>query len=867
MRCVAPTLIQEPGAGARAIEDKRAELAAVSALPPLTADEVAEIRAIGDNTGSMALKGAAPDFDGAAAADRWPLTDELSELAGRWGIDPARDLVEGAKGQTADDGSVRFALLSAIPLALAAAPASAHELSAGHSDRRGELAFADVAGTVETVDRAAGTEDQGLPLTWCGDERTSDDVLHARNAPTLAQFKVVYAYASDRPSRFAAWKDALQADVSLISRFMGAQSGGRKAPRFDMGTSCGPDYVDVQVVALPGARATYANNLAALKSAVAAQVPAVLGEPRNTIVLADRMSNTPAGYWTGIGESYVSEARGSSSPHNNGGLFAALWVPDAEAAPGASPDGWWAEGMLHELSHNLGAVGDSAPHSSGFGHCFDGYDVMCYPDDPAAPAMTYPCPRTPRAHPPDRDRPRRDDTSTRRPPPALPATHWNVYDNGSSPLCADIMPACGRRSRQAPSPSLTIAFQIARRPPARRRDPRAAAARPLPAAPLHHGRRDALRAPHADRRPQRPALRLPALSVGVPAGTAGRVSYTLRATRGIFSALTAKSAGRRPAARPVAAYGPSSHACENVPRSKNSSRGAVATPWTWTVVDLARLAPARRIGCCRSGPVSAFCATPAARTSPAVESEWKPATSAAPMSNGCEPPRWPSSVTRRRRQRALDGLLERLEGGDARVDRVRSRRCGRSCRPTRRSCRARVRAGPVAAVCAACRLRVEQRALLGGRADPPVDRLQAGERAVGASRAAPAAGTRRGAGCPRWSPARTRRRWSSPPTAGCSSCRGSPACGSITFGRALTASSPRHSASPVPGNGSRSSQRFGRSGSRPGCHQPMLPPSSATSRFSFQVSFAAALPACCTVLASLSAERPTSVSISRPQIA
>jgi aryl-alcohol dehydrogenase-like predicted oxidoreductase len=94
VRCVAPTLIQEPGAGARPIENKRAELAAVSALPPLTAEEVAAIRAIGDNTGSMALKGAAPGFDGAAAADRWPLTDDLSEVAGRWGIDPARDLVK-----------------------------------------------------------------------------------------------------------------------------------------------------------------------------------------------------------------------------------------------------------------------------------------------------------------------------------------------------------------------------------------------------------------------------------------------------------------------------------------------------------------------------------------------------------------------------------------------------------------------------------------------------------------------------------------------------------------------------------------------------------------------------------------------------
>jgi aryl-alcohol dehydrogenase-like predicted oxidoreductase len=89
--CVAPTLIQEPGAGARPIEDKRTELAALPG-PVLTAAEVAEIRAIGDNTGSMTLKGAAPDFAGEPLPDRWPISDELSALAGRWGIDPQRDL-------------------------------------------------------------------------------------------------------------------------------------------------------------------------------------------------------------------------------------------------------------------------------------------------------------------------------------------------------------------------------------------------------------------------------------------------------------------------------------------------------------------------------------------------------------------------------------------------------------------------------------------------------------------------------------------------------------------------------------------------------------------------------------------------------
>jgi aryl-alcohol dehydrogenase-like predicted oxidoreductase len=85
--CVVPTLIQEPGG--RPVEAKRAELAAVPDVSPLSADEVARLRAIGDNTGSMLLKGATPDHDGPALADRWPVDDELRSLAERWRIDPA----------------------------------------------------------------------------------------------------------------------------------------------------------------------------------------------------------------------------------------------------------------------------------------------------------------------------------------------------------------------------------------------------------------------------------------------------------------------------------------------------------------------------------------------------------------------------------------------------------------------------------------------------------------------------------------------------------------------------------------------------------------------------------------------------------
>jgi len=103
VRCVAPTLIQEIGTPPtadgmqtpRAIEDKRAELAeldAVLACSPLSSEEAREIREVGENTGCMALKGANPAHEGPARADRWGLDGELEDLAGRWNIDPVRDL-------------------------------------------------------------------------------------------------------------------------------------------------------------------------------------------------------------------------------------------------------------------------------------------------------------------------------------------------------------------------------------------------------------------------------------------------------------------------------------------------------------------------------------------------------------------------------------------------------------------------------------------------------------------------------------------------------------------------------------------------------------------------------------------------------
>lgn len=90
VECVAPTLIQEAGQDARPIEDQRADLGALPAEAGslLTAAQVEEIRAIGDNRGCMQLKGGSPDHAGEEQPDRWVISDDLVAAGARWGITP-----------------------------------------------------------------------------------------------------------------------------------------------------------------------------------------------------------------------------------------------------------------------------------------------------------------------------------------------------------------------------------------------------------------------------------------------------------------------------------------------------------------------------------------------------------------------------------------------------------------------------------------------------------------------------------------------------------------------------------------------------------------------------------------------------------
>src|SRR5262249_33646450 len=153
---------------------------------------------------------------------------------------------------------------------------------------------------------------------WCGDALNADDTADAAFPPAAARVKVVYAFAADRPDRFSGWAHALQADVAIADRFLSAQGGGTRAIRFDMGTRCGAQYADIQVVPLPGPRSQYAANFGAIVGAVRSAVPDA-GAPLDTVILADGLSGSTTEY--GLAQTIMGasgERPDDGNPHNRG---------------------------------------------------------------------------------------------------------------------------------------------------------------------------------------------------------------------------------------------------------------------------------------------------------------------------------------------------------------------------------------------------------------------------------------------------------------------------------------------------------------------------------------------------------------------
>lgn len=173
---------------------------------------------------------------------------------------------------------------------------------------------------------------------WAAPRCIGDGVSGPRVQP-------VFIYRLGEPNRFAEFNTVLRRSMYLTSGIFERSTQGQRAVRWVHDGACQPV---IWQVAVP---ASYTYNLVKLRSYLTSTDPMFRRSDRVYSLWVDAQTGDS---WSGLGDKRWSATWTSS--------FGFVWV-DA-----------------HELVHALGAVDSRAPHATGKGHCWDGFDVMCYSD-------------------------------------------------------------------------------------------------------------------------------------------------------------------------------------------------------------------------------------------------------------------------------------------------------------------------------------------------------------------------------------------------------------------------------------------------------------------------------------------------------
>jgi hypothetical protein len=206
---------------------------------------------------------------------------------------------------------------------------------------------------------------------------TSSDAAAANAVPVIGdgisgnRVQAIYAVAADRPDRYgeiapliAQWAAHMDAKMNESA----ALTGGERHIRF---VTDAAGSLDVEKVILASdADDTFGATISALKSAG-------YNDPgRKYLIWMD------ASIYCGIANLYGDDK--PTQDNYNNGRFAQYARVDT---------GCWGHNNsveLHELVHTLGAIQQSAPHSTPGWHCTDEYDRMCYKDSSTV-TMNYVC--------------------------------------------------------------------------------------------------------------------------------------------------------------------------------------------------------------------------------------------------------------------------------------------------------------------------------------------------------------------------------------------------------------------------------------------------------------------------------------------
>jgi hypothetical protein len=227
---------------------------------------------------------------------------------------------------------------------------------------------------------------------WCGTEQPSDNRVNQVDDGTF-RYHAIYLVPADAPSRLSELAPRIQADAfgasALIERLYG------RAIRFDMGTSCGTQYLDIASVRTSLTTSDFAQaaqnpdtSLGLIAHALsAAGFPLLTGGmgPRQASQLKQNFVvwlDAPAPAGCGIAQVYQDPTRQQSNWNNYGGKAAVVFRTTTGFCG--------ADSVRHEIGHTLGALQPDAPHSFDGTHCNDAYeDTMCYPSSPVVGSGTF----------------------------------------------------------------------------------------------------------------------------------------------------------------------------------------------------------------------------------------------------------------------------------------------------------------------------------------------------------------------------------------------------------------------------------------------------------------------------------------------
>jgi hypothetical protein len=225
-----------------------------------------------------------------------------------------------------------------------------------------------------------------VPSAWCGTETNADDeVNEVDNGPF--RYHAVYMLAADSTNRFGSIATTLQNDAFQASALLETSYG--RAIRFDLGTSCGPQYLDITVVRMPQTSAQMAALARSSNGTFDAVSHALDAAGLTTIQPSDSIDDAAARtrnylVWLdapapdgscGQAAIYDDPSRSQDNLNNLGGKAAVVF---------RNGDGFCSSNAArHEIGHNLGGLQPVAPHAFDGSHCNDAYeDTMCYSNSP-----------------------------------------------------------------------------------------------------------------------------------------------------------------------------------------------------------------------------------------------------------------------------------------------------------------------------------------------------------------------------------------------------------------------------------------------------------------------------------------------------